>query len=45
MPRILSYEQETDEGIEVEEFPIVCVASGELVEQASQHGKSVEASL
>jgi transcription initiation factor TFIID subunit 2 len=36
VPRILSYEQETDQGIEVEEFPIVCVASGELVEQVKQ---------
>lgn len=33
VPRVLSYEQETEQGIEVEEFPIVVVASGELVEQ------------
>lgn len=36
MPRVLSYEQETEQGIEVEEFPIVVVASGELVEQVRQ---------
>jgi transcription initiation factor TFIID subunit 2 len=34
VPRVLSFEQETDQGgIEVEEFPIVMVASGELLEQ------------
>lgn len=33
MPRVLSYEQETEQGIEVEEFPIVVVSSGELIEQ------------
>lgn len=33
VPRVLSYEQETEQGIEVEEFPVVVVASGELIEQ------------
>ena len=33
VPRVVSYEQETEHGIEVEEFPVVCVASGELMEQ------------
>lgn len=35
VPRVLSFEQETEAGIEVEEYPIVCVASGELMEQVS----------
>lgn len=36
VPRVLNYEQETDQGIEVEEFPLVVVASGELIEQVRQ---------
>ena len=35
VPRLLSYEQDTEQGLEIEEFPVVCVASGELVEQVT----------
>ena len=33
---ITSFEQETDQGLEVEEFPMYVIASGELIEQVSR---------